>query len=89
MADRPVPVVAKQLRDVKLSELGTWSAGRDFSPSGIFGAFRRGRDRYYNHYVNVKKGGIGGITIMLVAYVVLSYRWQYEHLKQDRWRKHH
>ncbi|XP_068193536.1 ATP synthase subunit f, mitochondrial [Antennarius striatus] len=89
MADRPVPVVEKRLLDVKLAEFGTWLGGRDFTPKGILGAMGRGRDRYLNKYINVKKGGLGGITMVLLAYVVMSYRWDYEHIKHDRWRKYH
>ncbi|TKS91608.1 ATP synthase subunit f, mitochondrial [Collichthys lucidus] len=89
MADRPVPVADKMLRDVKLGELGTWLGGRDFTPNGIIAAIRRGHDRYYNKYINVRKGGIGGITMLLAGYVVLSYVWEYDHIKHDRWRKYH
>ncbi|TMS15331.1 ATP synthase F(0) complex subunit f, mitochondrial [Larimichthys crocea] len=89
MADRPVPVADKMLRDVKLGELGTWLGGRDFTPNGIIAAMRRGHERYYNKYINVKKGGIGGITMLLAGYVVLSYIWEYDHIKHDRWRKYH
>uniref|UniRef100_A0A3B5MCS8 Uncharacterized protein n=1 Tax=Xiphophorus couchianus TaxID=32473 RepID=A0A3B5MCS8_9TELE len=46
-------------------------------------------DRYYNKYINVKKGGIGGVAMFLFGYVAISYLWSYEHLKHDRWRKYH
>ncbi|KAM9779632.1 ATP synthase F(0) complex subunit f, mitochondrial [Neosynchiropus ocellatus] len=89
MADRPVPVVEKRLMDVKLGELGSWLGGRDFTPNGIISAIRRGHNRYYNKYINVKKGGIGGVAMLLVGYVAISYIWEYDHLKHDRWRKYH
>ncbi|XP_059204815.1 ATP synthase subunit f, mitochondrial [Centropristis striata] len=89
MADRPVPVADKRLMDVKVNELGSWLSGRDFTPNGIIAAIRRGHDRYYNRYFNVKKGGIGGLAMVVVAYVGLSYLWEYDHIKHDRWRKYH
>ncbi|XP_041812662.1 ATP synthase subunit f, mitochondrial [Chelmon rostratus] len=89
MADRPVPVTEKRLMDVKLGELGTWVGGRDFSPNGIISAIRRGHDRYYNKYINVKKGGIGGIAMLLTGYIAISYLWSYDHIQHDRWRKYH
>uniref|UniRef100_A0A8C9XFC2 ATP synthase membrane subunit f n=1 Tax=Sander lucioperca TaxID=283035 RepID=A0A8C9XFC2_SANLU len=79
----------KRLMDVKLGELGSWLGGRDFTPNGIISAVRRGHDRYYNKYINVKKGGIGGVAMLLVGYVALSYLWEYDHIKHDRWRKYH
>ncbi|XP_009868970.1 PREDICTED: ATP synthase subunit f, mitochondrial [Apaloderma vittatum] len=48
-----------------------------------------GYDRYYNKYINVKKGGLGGISMLLAGYVVVSYIWSYSHLKHDRHRKYH
>lgn len=41
-----------------------------------------GHERYYNKYINVKKGGIGGITMLLAGYVVLSYIWEYDHISK-------
>uniref|UniRef100_A0A4W3GXJ7 ATP synthase membrane subunit f n=1 Tax=Callorhinchus milii TaxID=7868 RepID=A0A4W3GXJ7_CALMI len=85
----PVPVTQKRLLDVKLGELGKWSMARDFTPNGILQAIRRGHDRYYNKYINVKRGGIGGVAMLLGGYVVISYIWSFEHIKHDRWRKYH
>ncbi|KAM9746053.1 ATP synthase F(0) complex subunit f, mitochondrial [Menidia menidia] len=89
MADKPVSVVEKRLMDVKLGELGSWLGARDFTPNGIISAVRRGHDRYYNKYINVKKGGIGGVAMLIVGYVAISYLWEYDHIKHDRWRKYH
>ncbi|KAM3864463.1 LOW QUALITY PROTEIN: ATP synthase F(0) complex subunit f, mitochondrial [Diretmus argenteus] len=89
MADRPVAIAEKRLMDVKLGELGSWVGGRDFSPNGILSSIRRGHDRYYNKYINVKRGGIGGIAMLLFGYMAISYTWGYDHLKHDRWRKYH
>ncbi|CAI5674646.1 ATP synthase F(0) complex subunit f, mitochondrial [Oreochromis niloticus] len=89
MADRQVSLAEKRLMDVKLNQLGAWLGGRDFTPNGILSAIRRGHDRYYNKYINVKKGGIGGVAMLLVGYVAISYLWEYDHIKHDRWRKYH
>nr|XP_009683597.1 PREDICTED: ATP synthase subunit f, mitochondrial [Struthio camelus australis] len=67
----------------------SWLAMRDFTPGGITGALRRGYDRYCNKYINVRKGGLSGITMVLAGYVVVSYIWSYDHLKHDRHRKYH
>ncbi|XP_057681448.1 uncharacterized protein C17orf80 homolog isoform X2 [Corythoichthys intestinalis] len=44
---------------------------------------------YYRRYIDVKRGGVGGISMLLAGYCVLSYVWSYPHLKKDRWRKYH
>lgn len=41
-----------------------------------------GHDRYYNKYINVKKGGIGGVAMLLVGYVAISYLWEYDHISK-------
>ncbi|KAG7281176.1 hypothetical protein CRUP_032879 [Coryphaenoides rupestris] len=84
-----VAVVEKRLMDVKLGELGSWFGGRDFTPNGLLASLRNGRSRYFNKYINVKKGGIGGLAMLIGGYVVISYMWEYDHLKHDRWRKYH
>ncbi|NXT12248.1 ATPK synthase, partial [Prunella fulvescens] len=78
----PAAVLLKdtKLMDVKLGQLGSWLAMRDFTPSGILGAIRRGHQRYYNKYINVRKGGLGGLSMVLAGYVVLSYMWSYSHV---------
>ncbi|XP_039991047.1 cell wall protein RBR3 isoform X2 [Xiphias gladius] len=44
---------------------------------------------YYRRYIDVKKGGVGGLGMLLAGYCVLSYTWSYPHIKRDRWRKYH
>ncbi|KAG7262102.1 hypothetical protein CRUP_026311 [Coryphaenoides rupestris] len=44
---------------------------------------------YHRKYINVKKGGVGGVSMLLVGYCVLSYAWKYPHIKWERWRKYH
>ncbi|KAM9305263.1 ATP synthase F(0) complex subunit f, mitochondrial [Gastrophryne carolinensis] len=89
MADKSLSLAEKRLLDVKLGQLPNWLATRNFTPDGILVAVRRGHDRYYNKYINVKKGGIGGLAMVLVGYITLSYIWEYDHIKHDRWRKYH
>ncbi|KAM5228490.1 ATP synthase F(0) complex subunit f, mitochondrial [Ctenodactylus gundi] len=84
-----VPLKEKKLMDVKLGELPSWILMRDFTPKGIVGAFRGGYDRYYNKYINVKKGSIAGINMVLAAYVIFSYCLSYKELKHERLRKYH
>ncbi|XP_027965007.1 ATP synthase subunit f, mitochondrial-like [Eumetopias jubatus] len=83
-----VPVKEKKLMDVKLGELPSWILMRDFTPKGIAGAFRRGYYRYYNKYVNVKKGGVAGISMVLAAYVLFNYCRCYKELKHNRLHKY-
>nr|XP_001070212.1 ATP synthase subunit f, mitochondrial-like [Rattus norvegicus] len=84
-----VPLKEKTLMEVKLGELPSWILMRDFTPNGIAGAFQRGYDRYYNKYINVRKGSISGINMVLAAYVVFSYGISYKELKHERRRKYH
>uniref|UniRef100_A0A3Q2FVN1 Uncharacterized protein n=1 Tax=Cyprinodon variegatus TaxID=28743 RepID=A0A3Q2FVN1_CYPVA len=50
---------------------------------------------YYRRYIDVKKGGVGGLSMLLAGYCVLSYVWSYPHLSDiicsikllfNRWR---
>ncbi|XP_007904303.1 ATP synthase subunit f, mitochondrial [Callorhinchus milii] len=88
MGGRAAPIAMK-LMDVKLKDLNAWVLSRSKNPIHIFAAICRGHDRFYKKYIDVKKGEIGGVAMPLMAYVVLSYIWNYKHIKQDRWRKYH
>lgn len=48
----------------------------------VYPVYVPGHDRYYNKYINVKKGGIGGVAMLLAGYVVLSYVWEYDHISK-------
>lgn len=37
---------------------------------------------YYSKYIDMKKGGAVGISMLLAGYCVLSYCWQYEHMSK-------
>lgn len=68
-----IPVKGEKLMDVGLGQRPSWIMIQDFTPKGIPAAFQRGYYQYYNKYVCVKKGGITGISMVLAAYVLLSY----------------
>ncbi|KAM5153026.1 ATP synthase F(0) complex subunit f, mitochondrial [Mantella aurantiaca] len=89
MADKAVSLAEKRLLDVKVGQLPNWIATCNFTPNGILSSVQRGYSRYYNKYINVKKGGIGGIAMVVVGYMTLSYIWEYDHLKHQRSRKYH
>uniref|UniRef100_A0A671F2H3 ATP synthase F(0) complex subunit f, mitochondrial n=1 Tax=Rhinolophus ferrumequinum TaxID=59479 RepID=A0A671F2H3_RHIFE len=77
----------KKLTDVKIGELPRWILMRDLTPKGIAGAFPRGYYRYYNKYVNVKKGSVSGVS--MAAYVLFNYCRSYKELKRERRCKFH
>ncbi|CAD7672021.1 unnamed protein product [Nyctereutes procyonoides] len=83
-----IPMKEKKLMKVKLGELPGWMLMRDFTPKGTAGAFQSG---YYQHYkyINVKKGGAAGISMMLAAYVLFNYCRSYKELKHEQLRKYH
>lgn len=71
----------EKLMKVKLSSVFiTYFVIDSISSSPSFALL--GRDRYLNKYIYVKKGGIGGIAMILTGYVVLSYVWEYDHISK-------
>nr|XP_039335337.1 ATP synthase subunit f, mitochondrial-like [Saimiri boliviensis boliviensis] len=84
-----IPLKDRKLLEVKLGELPSWILMRDFSPSGIVGAFRRGYYRYCNKYIDVKKGSIVGLTMVLACCIVFNYIVSYKELKHERLHKYH
>ncbi|XP_033896574.3 uncharacterized protein C17orf80-like isoform X1 [Acipenser ruthenus] len=84
-----VHLAERRLMEVRLGELPAWLGSRELQLTTGLAAMRRGWQRYYSKYIDVKKGGAGGVAMLLAAYCVLSYSWNYQHLKQDRWRKYH
>nr|XP_020486518.1 uncharacterized protein C17orf80-like [Labrus bergylta] len=78
------------LGQVRLRELPEWLACKTPShPRDVVHMVRRGWQWYYKRYIDVRKGGVGGVGMLLAGYCVLSYIWSYPHIKRDRWRKHH
>lgn len=85
-----VPLVQRKIGDVRLNELGLWlGAQAPVSPREIVNMFKQGWQWYYRKYIDVRRGGVGGISMLLTGYCVLCYVWNYAHLKKDRWRKYH
>ncbi|XP_069809536.1 mitochondrial nucleoid-associated protein 1 [Dendropsophus ebraccatus] len=80
---------SKLLMDVRLGDLPAWFAKHRYSPKMVPRFIMNAWGRYYDKYINVRKGGIGGLTMILASYCVLSYTWNYNHIKLDRWRKYH
>ncbi|XP_008273683.1 uncharacterized protein LOC103352802 isoform X2 [Stegastes partitus] len=87
----PEGVLAQQrLGQVTLRKLPEWMACRTPSrPREVVDMVQRGWQWYYRKYIDVKKGGVAGLGMLLVGYCVMSYIWSYPHIKLDRWRKYH
>nr|XP_039326062.1 ATP synthase subunit f, mitochondrial-like [Saimiri boliviensis boliviensis] len=84
-----IPVKDKKLLEVKLGELPSWILMWDFSPSGIARTFQRGYYWYYNKYINMRKGSISRITMVLGCYMLFSYCLSYKELKHEWLHKYH
>ncbi|KAJ8371355.1 hypothetical protein SKAU_G00113830 [Synaphobranchus kaupii] len=83
-------ITDRVLMEVRLAELPVWLASRSLlTPREAAAAVHRGWRRYYRKYIDVRRGGVGGVAMLLAGYCVLSYVWSYPHLKCDRWRKYH
>ncbi|MED6247630.1 hypothetical protein ATANTOWER_010700 [Ataeniobius toweri] len=80
----------RNLGQVRLRELPDWLASRTPGrPRDAVEMVQRGWLWYYRRYIDVKKGGVGGLSMLLAGYCVLSYIWSYPHIKLSRWRKYH
>ncbi|XP_051958926.1 uncharacterized protein si:dkey-21c1.4 isoform X2 [Xyrauchen texanus] len=78
-----VPLVEQKLGDVRLNELGDWFGVQiPKSPREIVTILNQGWQWYYRKYINVRRGGIGGISMLFAGYCVLSYIWNYPHLSK-------
>ncbi|XP_060951116.1 mucin-2 [Limanda limanda] len=78
------------LGEVKLRDFPQWLGCRVPSrPRDAVEIVQKGWQWYYRKYIDVKKGGVGGVGMLLAGYCVLSYIWSYPHIKHDRWRKYH
>ncbi|XP_064891122.1 mitochondrial nucleoid-associated protein 1 isoform X2 [Columba livia] len=63
--------------------------GSTVKMKGSFSEEQQAWSSYYNKYINVKRGGPAGISMLLAGYCLLSYSWSYQRLKRHRWRKYH
>ncbi|KAM3591848.1 uncharacterized protein V6R79_008338 [Siganus canaliculatus] len=80
----------RSLGQVRLRELPDWLVCRAPShPRDVVKMVQRGWQWYYSRYIDVRKGGVAGLGMLLAGYCVLSYVWSYPHIKRDRWRKYH
>ncbi|XP_028263821.1 uncharacterized protein LOC114437371 [Parambassis ranga] len=80
----------RSLGQVRLKELPDWLARKaPTHPRDVIDMMHRGWQWYYRKYIDVKKGGVAGVGMLLAGYCVLSYTWNYPHIKHDRWRKYH
>ncbi|XP_022598112.1 uncharacterized protein C17orf80 homolog isoform X1 [Seriola dumerili] len=83
-------VSPRSLGQVRLRELPEWLACKTPShPRDVVEMVQRGWHWYYRRYIDVRKGGVGGLGMLVAGYCVLSYIWSYPHIKRDRWRKYH
>uniref|UniRef100_A0A3Q4BYC2 Uncharacterized protein n=1 Tax=Mola mola TaxID=94237 RepID=A0A3Q4BYC2_MOLML len=85
-----VAAAQQSLGRVRLKELPEWLSKRSleldtFSSPALGSGWRW----YYKRYIDVRRGGVGGLGMLLAGYCVISYIWAYPHMKRDRWRKHH
>ncbi|KAL3051720.1 hypothetical protein OYC64_001869 [Pagothenia borchgrevinki] len=80
----------RSLGQVRLRELPQWLAYKTPShPKDVVKMVQGGWQWYNKKYFEVKKGGIGGLSMLLAGYCAISYIWSYSHIKRDRRRKYH
>lgn len=41
---------------------------------------------YYTKYIDIRRGGIGGISLLLAGYCVLCYIWRYPDLSKSNYK---
>ncbi|KAM9774230.1 uncharacterized protein C17orf80 homolog isoform X1 [Syngnathus typhle] len=71
----------RSLGQVTLRELPEWLACKTpRCPGDAAEMMLRGWQWYYRKYIDVRKGGVGGIGMLLAGYCMLSYVWSYPHL---------
>ncbi|XP_049616108.1 mitochondrial nucleoid-associated protein 1 isoform X2 [Syngnathus scovelli] len=71
----------RSLGQVTLRELPEWLACKTpRCPGDAAEMMLRGWQWYYRKYIDVRKGGVGGIGMLLAGYCMLGYVWSYPHL---------
>ncbi|PIO22908.1 hypothetical protein AB205_0121890 [Aquarana catesbeiana] len=78
-----VPLTSRRLMDVRIGDLPSWLALQRLSMKTIPELGVTAWTRYYNKYINVRKGGIGGLAMLLTGYCVLSYSWNYHRIRTE------
>ncbi|KAM9837903.1 uncharacterized protein ACBR49_018529 [Aulostomus maculatus] len=79
----------QRLGQVRLRELHEWLASRTTTqPKDVVESIRRGWWWYNRKYISVMSR-VGGVSMLLVGYFVVSYIWGYPRIKKERWRKYH
>ncbi|KAK2536775.1 hypothetical protein Q9966_006110 [Columba livia] len=56
--------------------------GSTVKMKGSFSEEQQAWSSYYNKYINVKRGGPAGISMLLAGYCLLSYSWSYQRLSK-------
>ncbi|XP_069511206.1 mitochondrial nucleoid-associated protein 1 [Ambystoma mexicanum] len=73
----------RRLMKVPMGELPSWMATRLPSHRALAAAAQKAWSRYYTKYINVKRGGVGSITMLLAGYCALSYAWNYQPIRKN------
>ncbi|XP_018591826.1 uncharacterized protein LOC108924762 isoform X2 [Scleropages formosus] len=84
-------VTERALLELRLAELPTWLMSRPLPTprQGVALLRKAGWQWYHSKYVDVRRGAIGGVAMLLAGCCVLSYLWSYPDFKHERWRKYH
>ncbi|XP_054356143.1 ATP synthase subunit f, mitochondrial-like [Pongo pygmaeus] len=80
-----IPAKDKKRLEVKLGELPSWILMQDLV---IATGIQRGYYWYYNKYIDVKKGSISGLTMVLAGYMLFRYCLSYKELKHKQLRRY-
>ncbi|XP_054702056.1 uncharacterized protein C17orf80 homolog isoform X2 [Grus americana] len=56
------------------------NVGITMKTKGSFSEGQQAWSSYYDKYINVKRGGPAGISMLLAGYCLLSYGWNYQHI---------
>jgi len=78
----------EKLMDIKTEELPSWILLQDLTPKGTVGLFQRGYYQYHK-YVNVKKGNIIGVSMLLASYMLFNYSLSFKELKHKQLHMYH
>ncbi|XP_055125930.1 ATP synthase subunit f, mitochondrial-like [Symphalangus syndactylus] len=80
------PAKDKKRLEVKLGKLPSWILMQDLV---IAAGIQRGYYWCYNKYINMKKGSISGLIMVLAGYMLFHYCLSYKELKHEQLRRYH